>query len=266
MPATLRQRLSGPLPEILIAAGRLSALAAVTIKGLGGNRTFCIQLLDPGIDPGNFDVVICPRHDQLAGANVLTTLGALHRIDEQTLQAERQRWAKQLEALPAPRIAVLIGASNGAFTIDQKYVSGLADTVEAWIRDAGGSVMVTTSGRTPDSLRQFVRERFSNLPGPIWTGEQGPDNPYLGFLAWADRFVISADSVNLLSEACGTGKPVYCAVPPSRRPKFARFHQHLQAAGLTLPLDYQEQPPGYPALQEAARIAQQLTQQLGRHD
>lgn len=32
----------------------------------------------------------------------------------------------------------------------------------------------------------------------------GP-NPHLGHLAWADAFVITADSVSMLSEACSTG-------------------------------------------------------------
>jgi len=32
----------------------------------------------------------------------------------------------------------------------------------------------------------------------------GP-NPHMGHLAWADAFVITADSVSMLSEACSTG-------------------------------------------------------------
>lgn len=30
-------------------------------------------------------------------------------------------------------------------------------------------------------------------------------NPHMGHLAWADAFVVTADSVSMLSEACGTG-------------------------------------------------------------
>lgn len=30
-------------------------------------------------------------------------------------------------------------------------------------------------------------------------------NPHMGHLAWADAFVITADSVSMLSEACSTG-------------------------------------------------------------
>ncbi|GKD87151.1 mitochondrial fission protein ELM1 [Tanacetum coccineum] len=37
-----------------------------------------------------------------------------------------------------------------------------------------------------------------NIGGPIHP------NPHLGHLAWADAFVITADSVSMLSEACST--------------------------------------------------------------
>lgn len=30
-------------------------------------------------------------------------------------------------------------------------------------------------------------------------------NPQMGLLAWADAFVVTADSVSLISEACSTG-------------------------------------------------------------
>lgn len=36
----------------------------------------------------------------------------------------------------------------------------------------------------------------------------GP-NPHMGHLAWADAFVITADSVSMLSEACSTGYVMY---------------------------------------------------------
>ena len=35
-----------------------------------------------------------------------------------------------------------------------------------------------------------------------------PDNPYAGILALADAFIVTGDSIAMLSEACGTGRPV----------------------------------------------------------
>ena len=36
-----------------------------------------------------------------------------------------------------------------------------------------------------------------------------PDNPYLGFLALADRIIVTSDSMSMLVEATATGKPVF---------------------------------------------------------
>lgn len=40
-------------------------------------------------------------------------------------------------------------------------------------------------------------------------------NPYMGHLAWGDAFVVTADSVSLISEACSTG---YCIVYRDNNP------------------------------------------------
>jgi len=34
------------------------------------------------------------------------------------------------------------------------------------------------------------------------------DNPWPGFLALADRFIVTADSTSMLAEACASGRPV----------------------------------------------------------
>src|SRR5581483_2108548 len=36
-----------------------------------------------------------------------------------------------------------------------------------------------------------------------------PDNPYFGYLAVADAFIVTGDSMSMLAEACSTGRPVH---------------------------------------------------------
>lgn len=257
----LAGRMSGPLPDLLLTAGRRSTLAATTIKRLSGGHTFTVQLLDPRIDPAHFDLVVCPRHDQLAGPNVLTMQGAAHRIDDATLARAREQWRESLEAMPAPRVAVLIGASNRAFVINESHVETLARTAE---RIAGntGSLLVTTSRRTPESLRDFVRRRFQ---GRIWTGPGDGQSPYPGFLAWSDHILVTADSINMISEALGTGKPVYCTPPGKGTARFRRFLHALWDAGLLLPLERAPAQVDYAPLRETAQIAEAIGQRYRQH-
>jgi hypothetical protein len=44
-------------------------------------------------------------------------------------------------------------------------------------------------------------------------------NPYFGFLALADSFIVTAESISMLTESCATGKPVY--LYDSSRPEHA---------------------------------------------
>ena len=76
-----------------------------------------------------------------------------------------------------------------------------------WAR-AGGSLLVSTSARTPaDVIEAF---EGSSAPHRLYRWRQGdPDNPYLGYLALADRIVVTSDSMSMLVEAMATGKPVF---------------------------------------------------------
>jgi hypothetical protein len=42
----------------------------------------------------------------------------------------------------------------------------------------------------------------------VWVWDRTGENPYVGALALADRFVVTGDSVSMVSEALATDKPV----------------------------------------------------------
>jgi uncharacterized protein len=67
-------------------------------------------------------------------------------------------------------------------------------------------LLVTPSQRTsPEALRALVAP-IGSVPHFVWDGTG--ENPYLRLLATADAIVATEDSVNLVTEAAGTGKPV----------------------------------------------------------
>jgi mitochondrial fission protein ELM1 len=57
----------------------------------------------------------------------------------------------------------------------------------------------------------------------------------MGHLAWADAFVVTADSISMLSEACSTGKPVYVIGTEYCKWKFSAFHKTLRERGVVRP-------------------------------
>ena len=246
-------------PAVAIGCGRQAALATRLLRARGSR---VVQILDPRIDPANWDVVVVPQHDHLRGANVLTMLGSLHPVDAAWLAQARDTFAT-FAALPQPRTAVLLGGSSRHVRFDRMSFELLASGLEAALARDGGSLLLTTSRRTPRELRVALRHRYRETPGLSWLGPEDGDNPYAGMLAWADRIVCSPDSVNMISEACATDAPVHVFDPAraSGRPK--SFLDGLLACGRIRAFDARLAPFDVEPLRETARVAAAVRERLG---
>lgn len=250
-----RAGFEAPWPDIAIGCGRASALLTRMLRDLSGGNCYCTQILDPRIDPHHWDAVIAPRHDQLEGANVLHTLGSLNPIDDRWLASGREAFP-DFGALPGPRVALLVGGPRRGIEFNAELSQRLLDTVRAVA--AGGSVLATTSRRTPPEFIAHLRDALAAYPGVCWTGDG--TNPYPGLLGWADRIVVTPDSVNMLSEACAAGVPVHTVASTPLPDKIARFHAALRERGLLVDPG---QPRGnVPPLRETQAIAAELRQRM----
>jgi mitochondrial fission protein ELM1 len=244
-----------PWPDLAIGCGRRAALCTRGLRQWSMGRTFTVQILDPRIDSMHFDRVIAPRHDGIAGTNLIHSIGALNPVDPAWLAAGHARFAG-LAALPAPRTAVLIGGSNRAQRLDDAYFDALLERLAVHHAAEGGSFLVSVSRRTPPATALRLREAFAAFAGNFWSGTRDGENPYAGFLAWADRIVVTPDSVNMLSEACATGKPVYTFAPRPIGGKLGAFHAELSASGHLRGLDDRIARPACTPLTETAAIAE----------
>ena len=246
-------------PLLAIGCGRRAALATRMLREHGARS---VQILDPRLDPGHWDLVIAPEHDGLRGDNVITLLGSLHLVDDLWLAASRQQFAALAE-LPQPRTAVLIGGASAHAAFNESQLESFLDWLVARIAQDGGSVLATTSRRTPAAACARLRERLQSLPGIIWTSETDGPNPYAGLLGWADRIICTADSVNMLSEAAATNVPVYATGVEhvSGRPR--RFVDSLLALGRVHTCSGELHPFEASALRETARVADEVRARLG---
>jgi mitochondrial fission protein ELM1 len=220
--------LAPPWPELLIATGRQSVPASLYMKQMSpGTRR--VQIQNPGISPRNFDLVITPMHDNLWGANVIQTIGALHRVTPEKLAAEARLLEPRLAGLPRPFIGVLVGGANGAHRFDVEDARRLAAEIASQTAKTGGSALVTPSRRTGEANIAELRAALASTPGFVWDGAGA--NPYYGMLALADVILATADSVNMITEACATGHPVYIYDLPGGAAKSQRFQQALILRG-----------------------------------
>lgn len=255
-------RLRAPWPELVVGCGRQAALATRLLRAASGGTCRSVQILDPRIDARHFDLVVAPAHDGLRGENVITTRGGLNPIDDAWLAQARDRFTA-FARLPAPRLALLIGGPTRALALDEAYWGGLADAVRAQLARTGGSLLVTSSRRTPDWLRAAARRDFAGIPGRQWHGAEDGENPYAGFLAWADAILATPDSVNLLSEAAATRAPVFTFAPRPVGGKVGRFVESLRESGRVRMLGESFDPAEIVPLRETARVAAAIRAHFG---
>lgn len=249
--------LQPPWPRLAIGCGRRAAWATRWLRRASGGQCRCVQILAPGVDPAHWDLVITPRHDRLSGDNVLQTTGSLNPVDSAWLAAARADFP-QLAELPSPRLTVLLGGPRRGVPMDAASIDDLIAGLRRRHHAEGGSILVTASPRSPAPLAERLRHGLADLPGLAWMNAGDGPNPYPGMLAWADRVVVTADSVNMLSEAAASGAPVHTLLPDSPLPaRLARFHEALRAGGWLHDLDAPGAVPASP-LRETDRVAREM--------
>ncbi|HMB43147.1 MAG TPA: mitochondrial fission ELM1 family protein [Luteimonas sp.] len=245
-------------PRVAIGCGRQAALATRLLRA---HDARVVQVLDPRLDPRHWDIVVAPYHDHLHGANVLSTLGSLHPVDDVWL-AQGRAAHPQLGALPQPRTTVLIGAPSRHAPLDMATLERFATQLLDGLADHGGSVLMTASRRTPTAWRTALRHRFAHATGVIWLGPEDGANPYPGLLGWADRIVCTPDSVNMISEACATPVPVHVVEPDRTQGRLREFLHVL--LGQERIRKFEPALPSFDVspLRETARVAREVRSRL----
>ena len=247
-----RSLLAPPWPDVVIGCGRNTVLPALAIRRASGGRTVAAQVQDPRLGRDAFDLLLVPEHDRLRGPCVVTTRGALHRVTPARLLAARRRFPA-LERLPRPILGVLIGGSNRSYRLPLDAIAEIGDTIVASLKTAGGSAVVTPSRRTGEAGLAVLRDKLKGLPATVW--DMTGDNPYFAYLAVADAFLVTADSISMISEAAATGRPVHILRLAGGDAKFARFHKSMQDAGITRLFAGRIEHWDYAPLDDTARAA-----------
>jgi uncharacterized protein len=252
--------LSPPWPDLLIATGRHSVAAALYVKQASGGRTRLVQIQNPAISLRHFDLVVAPRHDRLRGDNLVATAGAMHRVTAGLRAQHAARWADHFAHLSRPYIAVLIGGSNSAYRFGPGEAKDLGHKLRHAAGPVNGSLLLTPSRRTGADAVAALSDALRGTRHYLWdlTGE----NPYFGLLGLADFIVVTCDSVNMISEAASTGKPVFVEMLPGGSAKSARFLNYMRSAGITRTFDGSLAGYSYTPLDETARVAQRVRQLL----
>jgi len=215
-------RLEPPWPDLILTVGRRPAMVALWIRRQSSARTRVVLFGRPRRHPRHFALIVASAQFAVTGTNVLETTLPLMRIDADRIEAARTRWSPRFACLPRPIIGVLVGGATRPYTFGADEARTLLDLAAPYAR--GGTLYVTTSRRTgADAVAALAGGMPAN--GHLWRWGDTTENPYPALLALADGFVVTGDSMSMITEVARLGRPLAIYELPLRaRSRWARSH------------------------------------------
>ncbi len=209
-----------PWPDLVIATGRRTVPISEWIRQESIGRTRTVQMGRIGTSMNDrFDIGVAPAYAGLyPDPRRLETATPITRVCETGLAEARQIW-DHLKAATHPRVALLIGGTNAEHEFSASCAKKLGEEVASMVKKEGGSVFVSTSRRTSKAAADALLAALGDVcfHAHVWQRDMGSqENPYMGYLAVADAFVVTGESASMLAEACTTNKPVAIFPIPSR--------------------------------------------------
>jgi len=210
-------QLEGPWPDLVIAVGRRTVPVAQWIRRQNAGRTRLVHLGRPRAPLSWFDLIVTtPQYGLPERSNVVQNPVPLTPDPAAIPEDVLDQWRARLAHLPRPWIAVLAGGSRTPYRFDVTAARDLGLRASALSASRGGSLLVTTSPRTGDEVGNALAQA---IVGPHFTylWQAGTDNPYKAFLVLADRFIVTGESVSMVTEACRTGRPTQIFQVPRKK-------------------------------------------------
>lgn len=231
-----------PWPDLVLTAGRRNEPVARWIQRRSRGRTRVVHVGRPWADPRRYDLVISTAQYFLDG----WTPGRILRLDlppvappsaapatstpdaGSTLQsgpATAAPWLPQDAASAGTAfMALLVGGESGSQTLPPPAAIAICTRALALARSRSLALRVSTSARTtPDAERALERlaDTEPDLEVHGWhaaAAASATTNPYRDWLRTAAAFVVTGDSVSMVTDAVGTQRPVWIARLPRAKP------------------------------------------------
>lgn len=219
-----------PWPELILTIGRRPAMAALWVRRRSGNRTRIVLFGRPKRFFDDFALVVAPAQYGLPDRDSVVRLGLpLIRLEPERVEQEAARWRERVADLPRPLTVLLVGGRTKPYRMDADVAREiLATTLEEM--PPGGGLYVSTSRRTPAEAVEALR---AGLPphARLHGFASGDDNPYLALLGLGDRFVVTGDSVSMLTEIARLRRPLVIHPLPREADGAGRWQDALRASG-----------------------------------
>jgi uncharacterized protein len=250
--------------DIVISCGRKSVIPSIYLKKKFKNKIINIHIQQPKVSLNNFDFIVAPEHDGLAGNNVLNSKGAIHYLTNNELD-ENESYLKDKTDNQKKIVTLIIGGPTKHYDYDLKIIDEIFKKIENNFLNNDYQLIVIPSMRTPQHIIDKAKDFFGDGQIIIPNVDK---KAYLSALKISDHIIVTCDSTSMISEAAITGKPIYVAQMPAVKndQRFKSFFNLFESLNIIKPLNNSVENWTYTKLNETNRIAEQLKDKIKQYD
>ncbi|MBI4368557.1 MAG: mitochondrial fission ELM1 family protein [Candidatus Omnitrophica bacterium] len=227
--------------DIIISTG--SNLAPLNLLLKKENLAKSVVMMKPSFPyfPGFFDLCVVPAHDRFRkhSKHIVRTQVTPSPVNEALLESSGKQLRKvvSLNQNGAKRISIFIGGSSKAYRLKPDEFRKWLRTLRTCAEELNLEFLITTSRRTDSEISMILKEELAQHQATkllVIANEANLDHATYGMLALSDAAVVTEDSISMISEAVGSGKPVLVIkLGNGKLPaKHQRFHRSLESNAL----------------------------------
>jgi len=194
-------------PDLILSCGRRSAPIAKFLKSKYKNAKL-VHLLKPNINTKAFDMIITPVHDHYPAASFEYILPPTNAANKNL--ANESKGFEYLKLINEEKICVIIGGSSKNKSLSKSDFENFAIFMNFIAGIQNKKILLTTSRRTDPELIYIINSATSkntNIEAYLYR-DNDDKNPYSAFLHYADKVIVTGDSISMVADALMTKKPL----------------------------------------------------------
>ena len=221
--------LKAPWPRLAISFGK-TLPAALRVRRLSRGQVRIVHLgLPRKVAARDLDLVVPMPTDQYVEApnvvRIAMPLNPAPRVDPGSVPVRRLL----ASTLPRPWTALFIGGDTKRLRLGTAGIAAVARAANQRALAVRGSLLVSTSPRTPPAASAVLRECITAAHElHVFDAGSGRPNPYPAYLNLADELIVTGDSASMIAECWRSGKPTWIA--PLRQPPASRWMRSIRRA------------------------------------
>jgi uncharacterized protein len=201
-----------PWPRMVICCGRRSNRVAFWIRRQSGGYAKVVGIGRAHRPLAEYDLLVAsPQFPLPEHANVVRLLLPMSRRRPVLNDLARNY---DITA-PKPWFTILLGGEVKQFAASKVTLKNVALRAQIAAWNHGGTVVVSTSRRTPPALLAAIESVLCDPHIYCWS-PGAKSNPYEAMLQHSAALFVAADSMSMILDGCGSGTPTYIIELPER--------------------------------------------------